>query len=589
MPTYRVTDPTTGRSLRLTGDSPPTEQELNEVFASTVENIQPQKIETDIPEAAIKSPTAYGLYGAGKALVSEAVKPSMEALGAGAATIAAPFAPVAGTAIGYGIGKKGGELLERGYQKFGEKLGFEKLPEEIKPPGFFQSTLTETGKSAVDVGTALVMPKVFEKAGKLLWQVESAPIKKGVEKLWQFGKEELKNSKISEFVKEGIKSGIRPSVSGKGNIKQIDKYYQESENAIKSIIARKPSGEIPKSLDDFSKSIYETKQKVWQSAHDITLKAGNNKGIMIDLRPAISEMEALGNNANLRRVNKAEAGRLLKMAEEWKQNRQSIRPEEAEELLSYLNNESKAYFKDPNPNSIHGALNYARSANNVRKALFDAIPEGEKALALRKEYGALSAIEKDVAHRAIVFGRKAPKGFFDLADIHGLGTFAYGLAKLDVAALAAGTAIKGGVKIQKYLNNQDRIVSKMFRDVQREMIRRGEIPKPNPYLVDEPGSSFVGENATTGTYDTLGPLKTPQDRQAYINRIYNTPEARQARIEEIMNAEKNALISKEEADRLLAIERSKIGPKLIMPENKIIKSPRPFSQKELEEFIKKNR
>jgi hypothetical protein len=34
MPTYRVTDPNTGRTLRLTGDSPPTEQELEEVFAA---------------------------------------------------------------------------------------------------------------------------------------------------------------------------------------------------------------------------------------------------------------------------------------------------------------------------------------------------------------------------------------------------------------------------------------------------------------------------------------------------------------------------------------------------------------------------
>lgn len=31
---YKVTDPTTGRTLRLTGDSPPTEQELEQVFAS---------------------------------------------------------------------------------------------------------------------------------------------------------------------------------------------------------------------------------------------------------------------------------------------------------------------------------------------------------------------------------------------------------------------------------------------------------------------------------------------------------------------------------------------------------------------------
>jgi len=35
MPVFKVTDPQTGRTLKLTGDSPPTEQELNQIFSST--------------------------------------------------------------------------------------------------------------------------------------------------------------------------------------------------------------------------------------------------------------------------------------------------------------------------------------------------------------------------------------------------------------------------------------------------------------------------------------------------------------------------------------------------------------------------
>lgn len=51
MPTYRVTDPKSGRTVRLTGDSPPTEQELEQIFSQiqqpTVER------ETTFPEKAI--------------------------------------------------------------------------------------------------------------------------------------------------------------------------------------------------------------------------------------------------------------------------------------------------------------------------------------------------------------------------------------------------------------------------------------------------------------------------------------------------------------------------------------------------------
>lgn len=37
MPTYRVTDPETGKTLKITGDSPPTEQELQQIFGGTTE------------------------------------------------------------------------------------------------------------------------------------------------------------------------------------------------------------------------------------------------------------------------------------------------------------------------------------------------------------------------------------------------------------------------------------------------------------------------------------------------------------------------------------------------------------------------
>jgi hypothetical protein len=50
MPTYKVTDPTTGKTLRLTGDSPPTEQELSEVFARVNQGAAPTQPAAQAPE-----------------------------------------------------------------------------------------------------------------------------------------------------------------------------------------------------------------------------------------------------------------------------------------------------------------------------------------------------------------------------------------------------------------------------------------------------------------------------------------------------------------------------------------------------------
>ena len=44
MPTYRVTDPTTNKTVKLTGDSPPTEQELEQIFSTINKQPTPQEV-----------------------------------------------------------------------------------------------------------------------------------------------------------------------------------------------------------------------------------------------------------------------------------------------------------------------------------------------------------------------------------------------------------------------------------------------------------------------------------------------------------------------------------------------------------------
>lgn len=75
MPTYRVTDPTTGKTVKLTGDSPPNEEELNQIFSSIpAEKPIPQEkgLIRRGAEAVINSPAlpiagavAGGLAGSG--------------------------------------------------------------------------------------------------------------------------------------------------------------------------------------------------------------------------------------------------------------------------------------------------------------------------------------------------------------------------------------------------------------------------------------------------------------------------------------------------------------------------------------------
>lgn len=95
MPTFTITDPDSGLSLNITGDSPPTEQELEEIFATMAQQQQPEQ------------------RGRAQALFGDDIAPppqppgGLEAAGLPPQQLAPPVGPVAGIepalAIGTGI------------------------------------------------------------------------------------------------------------------------------------------------------------------------------------------------------------------------------------------------------------------------------------------------------------------------------------------------------------------------------------------------------------------------------------------------------------------------------------------------------
>jgi hypothetical protein len=114
MPTYKVTDPASGRTLRLTGDSPPTEKEIMQVFEATPSaTTSPSPPPADnTPEWAGRNPNLYGLVGAGKALLRTGIEAGGTTLGAaGGALIPVPGTSLVGAGLGYAAGKRAANAL----------------------------------------------------------------------------------------------------------------------------------------------------------------------------------------------------------------------------------------------------------------------------------------------------------------------------------------------------------------------------------------------------------------------------------------------------------------------------------------------
>lgn len=119
MPTYRVTDPTSGKTVKLTGDSPPTEQELEEIFSS-IGNVPVPPAPPQEPEPQSDEYAEFAMERTQPNLVSP--RPLVKAI--------APYAPEAGMVIGAlaggPVGAPAGYAIGKQIQTLGKAYGEEK-------------------------------------------------------------------------------------------------------------------------------------------------------------------------------------------------------------------------------------------------------------------------------------------------------------------------------------------------------------------------------------------------------------------------------------------------------------------------------
>lgn len=128
MPTYKVTDPTTGKVLKITGDSPPSEQELETVFASVKESPSQEKkslFDTTFGTAVMAGLKTLDPTGLSQTRAVES-RPEVLPLALGAAGSVLPI-PGGGAA-----GAGAGEFLRQGIQI---SKGDPNAPQSLKESG----------------------------------------------------------------------------------------------------------------------------------------------------------------------------------------------------------------------------------------------------------------------------------------------------------------------------------------------------------------------------------------------------------------------------------------------------------------------
>jgi len=313
---------------------------------------------------------------------------------------------------------------------------------------------------------------------------------------------EMLDKQLTGVINRGVEKAIRPSVVGKGTASQTANYFARAKTAVKTIVNNKdnliltdingnPATGLPKTLKQFSESIEQSKRSIFDKYHTMATEAGD-AGAIFDAKPILTELDKasvnLKNNPQIRQYAsdlKAEIGELHGQP-----------PDIIEARIADLNSSLNGFYEGrvSKAKAQVDASVAAAMREELDNNIMNAVGPGYQDL--KKTYGSLKTIEKEVAHRAIVDARKNIKGLADMTDVFTGGEIVGGILSMNPAMIARGAAGKGIKEYIKYLNSPDRIVKGMFSDAEN-LLNRVKMPQPvmrsaTDKLVDNSFSGLEG-------------------------------------------------------------------------------------------------
>src|SRR3990167_1762011 len=378
-------------------------------------------------------------------------------------------------------------LLDRYYRSFGEKI-----PTRLER---FIGNVPSTLGLAADISTnpadvlTLAAPKVpgvrqafnalmRSRLGRTASSAANAPISKipqviqeGMRALNPEGIFQATQQGISQVVKKGISKGVRPTVTGKGTAQRTGEYWRRVQQGVVEIVKNQdnlgfvdelgtPVSRLPKNLPEYAQAIERTKAKVYQTYATLSQQAGD-VGARFSAKGIVSKLEEVSKDLKFAPETRKYAGGLRGAIREL----DGATPDVVQTRIEDLNQSLKGFY--------FGRVEKAKaevdaSVAKLMRSELDNIIEratGQQYQYWKNVYGALTTVEKEVNHRAMVALRASPRGLFDLTDIFSGGQVLSGIFYGNPASVLAGAtqyAIKSGIKS---INNPNRIVTKMFQDV----------------------------------------------------------------------------------------------------------------------------
>lgn len=332
-------------------------------------------------------------------------------------------------------------------------------------PKFAPEVAQQFGRSRMTAGEVVSSAKPVREFGKFLTKERKPPI---------IG---VSERNLDDYITESIRKGIRPSMAGKKFGGQIEQYNRKSVEAVKDIVANKdklglvddlgnPEARTPKSLKESVDAIDNLKQNIWSEIEQAAEKTGQ-AGVKIKGQDVAKAIVREFNQSKYK-LNPELKDAAIKEARIFA-NSGEITPSDMNFHIKAINQRLTNYFKRGLYETGKSQDVDAFLARKLNGMLDDVITKetGTQFKFLKQRYSNLKTIEEDLVKRYGVDARKNIKGFFDLGDVWSDGQIVRGMFSLNPAEVASGVAQKAVVKAFKRLNDPNRIINDMFKNVDK--------------------------------------------------------------------------------------------------------------------------
>lgn len=299
-------------------------------------------------------------------------------------------------------------------------------------------------------------------------------------------------AQIEKAIMKQFEKGVKPLLPAKTTPNLLNKYRDDVLDATKTInenkanlsfaddasddITQAITGKNPESLQQLSDSVEQTKKVIFKKYNDLAKQSGQ-AGLEIDTAPIIKDLDNVIGNEALKITNP----KVIEYAKDLQRRLSQVddlgRPVGSRKLdalttqdvIQNYNKSLEAFYRNPTYDTASQAAVDALVVNKFRQSLDDGITglTGSQYGALKKQYGSLKAIERDVIKATLRDARKNVKGLIDFTDIFSGGQVVSGIATLNPSLVASGLTQKMIASFYKHLNNPNRAIKNLFKSVEK--------------------------------------------------------------------------------------------------------------------------